>query len=158
MDRLGLLHVRDGNGVGLYEKRVLVFVRQSTLRVEALDAIEKAIEELMPLATSERPCGALSVVPANAGLSRNDLLTRQRRIFSQPRHHENVFIAFTVLGDGAQAAAMRAVVRLFALGQSRMKMFATTDPAIEWLAPRVKMPVEALLGAIREVEASISSR
>lgn len=158
MDRLDILHASDANGVGLFEKRALIFVRRSTLRVEALDVIEKTVRTVVPLAAPDRPCGAILVVPGDAGLSRNDLLTRQRKIFADPLGRQDVFVAFTVLGDGAQAATMRAVVRLFALSQTRMKMFARTEMAVEWIAPRLKMPAEKLLDAVRSVEAALSSR
>ncbi len=136
---LDVKHKADQNGVGMIDERVLVFVRGGRLTSAALDTVVALAGDRARRATAERPVGALAVVSGQAGLSENQLLERQRLLLRDLRVAPHVFFAFCVEGEGAQAIAMRAVVRVLMLGSSSMRIFTERDAAARWLAERVGM-------------------
>jgi hypothetical protein len=123
-------------------------VRSRSLTGETLDAIATTIDRIAPNARADWPVGALAIVPGDAGLSRQDLLARQRKIFGAARGLDHVWVSFCVSGDSAQTTAMRAVVRLLLLGQSNMKMHAKAEAAIVWFSGRLGLRVGDVQGAV----------
>lgn len=147
---LEVIHRSAGNAVGVLDGRALIFVRSQALTEETLDAIARAVEHTR----AARPAGALAIVPGDAGLSPEHLLARQRRIFQQAKKLDDVWIAFCVQGDGVQSVVMRAVVRMFLLGQPRMTMHAKPESAIVWFATRLGLSVEAVRSAVASLRSS----
>lgn len=145
---LEVIHRGAGNAVGLLDGRALLFVRSRALTVDALDAIAETIDRIAPRATADWLVGALAIVPGDAGLSRQDLLARQRKIFGAARAMDHVWVSFCVYGESAQTTAMRAVVRLLLLGRSNMKMHAKTEAAIVWFSARLGLRIGDVSDAV----------
>ncbi len=136
--------------MGVLDGRALIFVRTEALTTESLDAIAHAMERT----SVNRPAGALAIVPGEAGLSSEELLARQRRIFQQAKKLEDVWVAFCVHGEGVQSMVMRAVVRMFVLGQPRMTMHAKPESAIVWFATKLGLSGEAVRSAVASLRSA----
>ncbi len=145
---LTVTYQAERNAVGLLDDRVLLFARSARLAPAALDAIEAFAATHRPLASAERPLGALALVVGAAGLSENSLLERQRVFLRELRATPHVWFAFCIVGDGVQAVAMRAVVRVLMLGSSGMRMFTDQASAARWLGERVGVDPAAITGAL----------
>ncbi len=141
---LEVIHRRAGNAVGLLEGRALIFLRDRPLTEEALEAVANTVHRT----TLTRPAGALAIIPGDAGLSSERLITRQRKIFQEAKRLDDVWLSFCVQGDGVQAIAMRAVVRMFVLGQPRSTLHAKPETAIVWFAGRLGLSVETVRAAV----------
>lgn len=140
---IDVLHQQAGNVVALIDKRVVVFARTQALTLAALEAAELAVRLAASSANQDRPGGALAIVPADAGLSRNELLDRQRQLIAAARTRKHVWVAFCAHGTGPQVTVTRAVIRMFLLGQRNMKMFDTPAEAVRWLAKQVRLEPNA---------------
>jgi hypothetical protein len=148
---LEVVHRHDGNTVVLLDDRALIFVRSRALTGEALDAIDAVIDRVAPKAMAERPAGVLAILPGDAGLSRDDLLARQREIFGGARKHQHIWVSICVHGHSAQTIVMRAVVRMLLLGQSNMRMYPTPEAAIAWFASRLRLPVDKVRSTLESL-------
>lgn len=148
---LEVKHRAEGNAVALLDGRVLLFTRNGRLTSAALDAIEELATSRARTATAHEPVGALAIVNGDAGLSDNWLLERQRELLRSLKATPHLSFAFCVVGESVQAIAMRAVVRVFVLGSTGMRMFTEPSSAAQWLAPRVGMEPGAILGALAEL-------
>jgi hypothetical protein len=148
---LQIVHHAEGNIVGLLDDTALLFVRNRPLREQALDAIERTAQRF-GLAPG-RPVGALAVVDGNAGMSERKLIERQRTFMRGfVRSDGEVYVAMAVLGDSVQSTTMRAVVRLFTVGNRRIQMSASIDEAARWLGPRLKLGPLRLASALGDLQ------
>ncbi len=154
---LWIAHNAAANFVGVLDEQVLLFTRAGPLTTTALDQCEAIINERVPKATSAKPVASLVVLPGDVGLSRHDLIDRQRRLFDRLKAERFVFSAACVLGTSAQCVAMRAVVRLFLLGSPKMQLFSEVDPATRWLAGATSVDAERIRGAYRDAAAACSA-
>lgn len=147
----------ESNYVALVEQRLLLFTRTRLLTKASLDGAEAVIREQVPKATAARPVGAFVVLPGDAGLSRHDLLERQRKMFDRLKAERTVYSAMVVLGSSPQCVAMRAVVRLFLIGSPTMQLFSEVEPAARWLARAIAMPEHTILDAFRSARLACES-
>lgn len=150
-------YAAESNYVAMVDQRLLLFTRTRPLAKAALDAAEAIINEHVPKATAARPVGSFVVLPGDAGLSRHDLIERQRKLFDRLKAERTVYTAAVVLGSSAQCMAMRAVVRLFLLGSPAMQLFSEIEPAARWIARATAIPEGTVLDAYRTARASCES-
>lgn len=148
-----IAHEEAANCVALFDERLLLFTRTRLLTKGALDQSEAIVNEHVAKASSARPVGSFVVLPGDAGLSRHDLLERQRRLFERLKREPHVFSAVCVLGSSPQTIAMRAVVRLFLLGRPSMQLFSDTESAARWVARALKLDERAVFDAYRTMVA-----
>ena len=141
-------HQAEDNVVGLIDNRVLVFARSGRLTPAALDAVEALAATYTHRASAEHPVGALALVVGSAGLSDNRLLERQRVLLRGLRAAPHLWFAFCVVGDGVQAVAMRAVVRVLMLGSSTMRLFTDPESAAGWLGAQVGVEPATIRSAL----------
>jgi hypothetical protein len=154
---LWIAHNAAANFVGVLDEQVLLFTRAGPLTTTALDHCEAIINERVSKATSAKPVASLVVLPGDVGLSRHDLIDRQRRLFDRLKAERFVFSAACVLGTSAQCVAMRAVVRLFLLGRPKMKLFSEVEPATLWLARATSVDAAHMREASQDAAAARSA-
>jgi len=67
------------------------------------------------------------------------------------RELPDLSVAIVVVGDSAQAIAMRAVTRVMSLGKRQLSLHADVNAAANWLDPRISIEGVQLAGVLAEI-------
>ena len=148
-------HSGHQNCVGVLDDRVVVFTRRAKLTKDCLDVIEVESEAIARRAL--RPIGLFAVIPASAGLSDAATLERQRQMLKHILIDSQTHFAYVVTGEGVHATTIRATVRVGMLGRRMMKLSDNVLDAASWFGARLSIPPSVLVGAVEELERSLSS-
>ncbi len=143
------------NCIGVLDDRIVVFTRREKLTKECLDVIERESEAIAR--RSLRPIGFFALIPASAGLSDAPTLERQRQLLKHILIDAQTHFAYVVTGEGVHATTIRATVRVGMLGRRTMKLSDSVLDAAQWFGARLSLAPDVLVGAVEELERSLSS-
>jgi hypothetical protein len=145
---------QDNNIVALIDGRVAFIARSGVLTMPALRCLESMKARLL---SDPRPKGFLAVMPGTAGISKEEIVERQRQFIRQVSAEvKDLSFAIVILGDSVQATAMRVVGRIFVLGRQNMATFSDLGAGAGWLAERTGMDASTFRGIAADLVDRVS--
>jgi len=143
------VHHQDEHNVVASWRNVFVQLRRGRLTgpdVERFTHLALALRERIPGAA-----GAFLLVEQSAVVPEEDARVLQRNFIRRLASDTKMHVASVIEGDGVQTMLKRTVARTLIVANPRVKIFATVDPAVAYLAPQVGHTAFEINGLLRQL-------
>lgn len=151
------IHLSRENAAIFLNGHYFLQIRTGAMTVPALNAFLEHITQKVAALPDQR-LASLHIVDGQAPLPDADVRDRQRGFMREIMRNPNLSVATVIEGEGVQATASRAVIRLLVLGNTRMRHDIRVEDAAAWVARQVGAnDADELVAAVATLRARMAT-